>query len=212
MKSKPCHAIILLDKLEFVGEIILKCYYHGSCTPGILHLEARSKLHNTTEKVVYLTDNIPYALLYLWDEEHNSCSVKHVTGWTKNDTAYYEEQFPDQLKTFYQGVSGYLYCISDSVSIKAVENRTNMFYCTTDATVAETIYIPDVYEELLKYEAEGKFVVLRYNEQSTERQSELVDLITKGIIHAKFYAENEQMQAFMKKHFLKSWKKAESSK
>lgn len=102
-----------------------------------------------------------------------------------------------------------MYCISDSVRIKAVENRTNMFYCTTDATVAETIYIPDVYEELLKYEAEGKFVVLRYNEQSTERQSELVDLIAKGIIHAKFYAENEQMQAFMKKHFSKSWKIAE---
>ncbi len=187
----------------------MKCYYHGSCIPNILYLEARSRLHNTTEKVVYLTDNIPYALLYLWDEEHNDCSVKHVTGWTKNDVTYYEEQFPDQLKTFYQGVSGYLYCISDSVSIKSVENRTNMFYCTTDATVAETIYIPDVYEELLKHEAEGKFVVLRYNEQSTERQSELVDLIAKGIIYAKFYAENEQMQEFMKKHFSKSWEKAE---
>ena len=187
----------------------MKCYYHGSCTPGIIQLETRSKLHHTSEKVVYLTDNIPYALFYLWDEEHNDCSVKHVTGWTKNDIAYYEEQFPDQLKNFYQGVSGYLYCISDSASIKAVENRTNMFYCTTDATVAETIYIPDVYEELLKYEAEGKFVVLRYNEQSPERQSELVDLIVQGIIRAEFYAGNEQMQDFMKKHFLNSWKKAE---
>ena len=84
-----------------------------------------------------------------------------------------------------------------------------MFYSTMDTTVTETIYIPDVYEELLKYEAEGKFVVLRYNEQSTERQSELVDLIVKDIIHAKYYAENEQKQAFMKKHFSKSWEKAE---
>lgn len=174
-----------------------------------MQLEARSRLHNTSEKVVYLTDNIPYALFYLWDEQHNNCSIKHVTGWTKNDTAYYEEQFPDQLKTFYQGVSGYLYYISDSADIKAVENRTNMFYCTTDATVAETIYISNVYEELLKYEAEGKLVVLRYNEQSTERQNELVDFIAKGIIYEKFYAENEQKQAFMKKYFPKSWKKAE---
>lgn len=202
----------LLNNIKLVGEVILKCYYHGSCTPGIIQLEACSKLHNTAEKVVYLTDNIPYALFYLWDEEHNGCTAKHVTGWTQNDVAYYEEQFPDQLKTFYQGVSGYLYCILDSANIKVVENRTNMFYCTMNAIVAETIYIPDVYEELLKYEAEGKFVVLRYNEQSAERQNELVDFIAKGIIHEKFYVKNEQKQAFMKKHFLKSWEKAEMLK
>ena len=198
-----------LTKQEFVGEIILKCYYHGSCTPGIMELEARSMLHNTAEKVVYLTDNIPYALFYLWDSEHNGCSVKHVTGWTKNDTAYYEEQFPDQLKTFYQGVSGYLYCIPDSADIKAVENRTNMFYCSMNAIVTEAIYIPDVYEELLKYEADEKLVVLRYNEQSAERQNELVDFIAKGIIHDKFYVENESQEVFMKKPFPKSWEKAE---
>ena len=81
-----------------VGEIILKYFYHGSCTPGITQLKAFSKLHHTEDNVVYLTDNIPYALLYLWNEEHNGCSAKHVTGWTKNNTAYYEEQFPDQLK------------------------------------------------------------------------------------------------------------------
>ena len=89
----------------------MKYYYHGSCTPGIVQLETRSKLHNTEENVVYLTDNIPYALFYLWDAEHNECSFKHVPGWTKNDIAYYEEQSPDQLKVFYQGVSGYLYCV-----------------------------------------------------------------------------------------------------
>ena len=187
----------------------MKCYYHGSCTPDIVYLEACSRLHNTDKKVVYLTDNIPYALFYIWDSEHNKCNAKHVTGWTKNDVAYYEEQFPDQLRTFYQGVSGYLYCISDSGSINAVENKTNMFYCTTDVMVTESIYIPDVYEELLKYEAEGKFVVLRYNEQSSERQREIVDMIAKSIICAKFYAENEQKQAFMKKNFSKSWKQAE---
>ncbi len=187
----------------------MKCYYHGSCTPGIMCLEARSTLHNTDKRVVYLTDNIPYALLYFWDAEHNNCSSKHVTGWTKNDVAYYEEQFPDQLKTFYQGVSGYLYCVSDGMNIKSIENRTNMFYCTTDTTVTETIYIPDVYEELLKYEVEGKLVVLRYNEQSAERQHELVDMIAKCIINAEFYVGNEQKKTFMKKYFSKSWEQAE---
>ena len=78
-----------------------------------------------------------------------------------------------------------------------------------NAKVTEVIYIPDVYEELLKYEADGKLVVLRYNEQSAERQNELVDLIAKGIIREKFYVDNESKKEFMKKCFPKSWEKAE---
>lgn len=188
----------------------MKLYYHGSGISGIQKLKACSTLHITGEKVVYLTDNAPYALFYIWDAAHNGCSNKHVTGWTKNDIAYYEEQFPDQLKTFYQGVSGYLYCISGNENIQAVENRKNMYYCTGDISVTESIYIPDVYEELLKYEAEGKFVVLRYNEQSAERQNELLHLVAQGIIRAEFFSSNKDKQEFTKKHFPKAWEMAES--
>ena len=84
-----------------------------------------------------------------------------------------------------------------------------MFYCTGDSTVTEAIYIPDVYEELLKYEAEGKFVIRRYNEQSAERQNELIDFMAQGIIHEGFYTANKEKQEFMKKHFSKAWEKAE---
>ena len=187
----------------------MKHYYHGSSIGGITQLKACSNLHITGQKVVYLTDNAPYALFYIWDPAHNGCSVKHVTGWTKNGIAYYEEQFPDQLKTFYQGVSGYVYCISDSENIQAVENRKNMYYCIGDVAVTESTYIPDVYEELLKYEAEGKFAVLRYNEQSAERQNELTDFMAQGIIREGFYTANKEKQEFMKKHFSKAWEKAE---
>ncbi len=58
----------------------MKYYYHGSSISGITQLEACSSLHTTGEKVVYLTDNVPYALYYIWDAEHNGCSSKHVTG------------------------------------------------------------------------------------------------------------------------------------
>ena len=102
-----------------------------------------------------------------------------------------------------------MYCIPDSADIKVVENRTNMFYCSINAKVTEAIFIPDVYEELLKFEADGKLVVLRYNEQSVERQDELVDFIARGIIHEKFYVGNESQRVFMKKLFPKSWEKAE---
>ena len=183
-------------------------FYHGSIIPGITQLDARSKLHNSEDRVVYLTDSIPYALYYIWDAEHNGCSVKHVTGWTRNGIAYYEEQFPEQLKTFYQGISGYLYRILDTGNIKAVENRTNMFYSTESVPMVEAILIEDVYEELLKYESEGKFVVLRYNEQTEDRQNELVDMIAQAIVMNDFYADNKERQDFMMKYFPKSWERA----
>ena len=189
-------------------EFIVRCFYHGSDIPGITRLEARSKLHNSEEKVVYLTDNIPYALYYIWDAKRNEYDGKYVTGWMKNGIAYYEEQFPNQLKTFYEGVSGYLYRIADREDIKPVENRENMYYSIEGAIIAESKQIDDVYEELLKYESEGKLVVLRYNEQSKERQSELVDFIAQGIIRSGFFAESKQKQEFMKKHFQKAWEKA----
>ena len=187
----------------------MKYFYHGSKNPEIVQLEASSKLHNTGENVVYLTDSIPYALYYIWDVQHNEYSGKHVTGWIKDGIAYYEEQFSEQLKVFYQGVSGYLYYVSYNDNIKAVKNRENMFYSTDDVTVTKAEQIADVYQELLKYESEGKLIVLRYNEQSVERQNELIDLIASAIIRNNFYSDNMPKQAFMKKFFVEAWTKAE---
>ena len=186
----------------------MKYFYHGSIITGITQLEARSKLHNTEEKVVYLTDCLPYALFYIWDAERNGCNDKHVTGWVKNGVAYYEEQFPEQLKTFYQGVEGNLYCISDGPDIKPVNGRENLFYCTNDVFVSKVEKITNVYEELLRCETEGMFSVLRYNEQSSERQDELTNLIASAIIHNNFYEDNKEYREFMKRYFGRAWEKA----
>ena len=187
----------------------MKYFYHGSNVSGITQLEARSRLHNTEEKVVYLTDCLPYALFYIWDAEHNDYNGKHVTGWVKNGVAYYEEQFPEQLKTFYQGVTGKLYCVSDNPNIKPIEGRDNLYYYSGNISVSKVEQIIDVYEELLKYEAEGLFVVLRYNSQSTERQKELTKLIASAIIQAGFFEDNQDQRNFMKRHFGKAWEIAE---
>lgn len=53
--------------------------YHGSCMAGITKLQAISRLHNTQELVVYLTDFVPYALYFIWDIEHNLYQGKFVT-------------------------------------------------------------------------------------------------------------------------------------
>lgn len=182
--------------------------YHGSYISGITELKNGSLLHDTDKKVVYLTDNIPYALLYIWDAEHNKRDEKHVTGWVKHGIAYYEEQFPNQLETFYKGVSGFLYCVSKSDDFQAVEEREGMFYGAENVLIDHTVYIEDVYEELLKYEASGLFSVLRFLEQSKKRQEELIDLIATAIVKGEFCEGDEKETAFLKRHFKEAWERA----
>ena len=182
--------------------------YHGTIYSGLTELEARSKLHNTDQQVVYLTDNIPYALLYIWDENHNGCSEKHVTGWVHNGVAYYEEQFPDQLKTFYKGVSGYLYAIKKDARFQMLENREGIHYSFQNAVIDKTEYIQDIYEELIQYEKLGKFKVLYYNEQTKQRQEELVHLLSTYILDNDFFRSDDTKSTFMKKYFSKAWEQA----
>lgn len=180
--------------------------YHGSITAGIIRLEARSILHGTDQRIVYLTNSIPYALFYIWDSKHNGYSGKYVTGSFRNGIAFYEEQFPDQLKTFYQGVSGYLYRIPFTADTQAVPNREGLYFHPGSIAVSDAELIPDVYEALLKYEAAGQLRILRYNEQTPERQAELTQMIATAILRSNFYEGNAEMQRFMQTHFEASWR------
>ena len=182
--------------------------YHGSITPGITELEARSMLHASNKQVVYLTDSIPYALFYIWDSCRNGLSAKYVTGGFRDGTAFYEEQFPEQLKTFYQGVSGYLYRIPESDAAQPVASRDGVFYQEGNVPVADAVCIDDVYAELLKYEAAGQLKVLRYNEQTNARQTELTRMIAAAIRQGNFFAGDTEQQQFMQKHFSASWRLA----
>ena len=156
--------------------------------------------------VVYLTDSIPYALFYIWDAAHTGYSGKYVTGGFRDGRAFYEEQFPDQLKIFYQGVSGYLYRIQHTSDMQPVANRPGLFSYAGKAAVADVICIPDVHEALLEYEAAGQLQVLRYNEQSDTRKSELNRMIALHIHRSNFFAGDPEQQQFMRKHFTESWR------
>ena len=181
--------------------------YHGSAEAGITALEARSKLHGTEQRVVYLTDSIPYALYYVWDAKRHRTPVKHVTGWVKDGVAYYEEQFPCQLERFYRGVPGWLYRTPKGPEAQAVRGREGLFCAPGDVPV-EAEHIPDVYAALLGWEAEGRLKVLRYTEQTPERQAELTGLIADLLVQKNFFAGDRAQEDFMKTYFSRSWEEA----
>ena len=157
--------------------------FHGSVIPNIHTIKAESTIHGTDNtKVVYLTDNLPYSLFYIWDSDHNIKRSKHVTAWIKDGTVYYEEQFKGQLETFYKGVSGYVYCVESNENFKPVENRESMWFSGMDTTVFKTFIISDVYSEIMKYANEGKVRIIKFDEVSKERITELYEIITQRII------------------------------
>lgn len=182
--------------------------FHGSHEPELNILKPLSKLHGEdNKKVVYLTDNIPYAIVYIWSQEKTGYS-KWVTSWLKDGVAYYEEQFPDQLKAFYEGVSGYLYCLSKSDSILSMQGREGLFYSTESVSVEKSVYIEDVYNELLKYEKQGKFKLYRFSEATKEKQEDLTDRIASVIKRDGLHDAAEDKNGFFKKYFSEAWEKS----
>ncbi len=184
--------------------------FHGSFASDIETLHATSKLHGSEDmNVVYLTANPAYALFYIWDAVHNKRTGKYVTCFIKNGKVYYEEQFPDQLKAFYQGVSGYLYCIEHTEDFAKVEGWENMWYSPKDAKIAEARYIPDVYEELMKYEREGKLEVVSYEKVSPERIRDLYEYMAQKLVNNGTVKQSDCEEAvFYQTYFEPVWKVA----
>jgi len=186
--------------------------YHGSSVDNITILEPRSILHGSqNEKVVYLSGSIPYALVYIWDSQKTKCSRKHVTCALKNGVVYYEELFPDQLRAFYEGVSGYLYCIDSTDNIQHMpKTHEEMYYSLKAVQVKKVVFVSDVYRELLRYEKESLFKVDRFNDASKETQAERIEKTAKGIEMCNWYDTDTEKAHFMKHYFKQAWELAES--
>ncbi len=186
--------------------------YHGSITAEIKELTANSFLHGShNQKVVYLTDNSPYALLFIWDANRNIKQGKHVTAWIKEGTVYYEEQFPNQLKSFYDGVSGYLYIVNDTTLFSPVNDRESMWFSPNNIKIDAVEYIPNVYDELCKYIKSGELKVIRFEDVNSERINDLYNCIADRIISNQLLeTPDDSDAAFYQKFFSKAWQTAKN--
>ena len=184
-------------------------YYHGSAVADLAELQAFSKLHQSEETVVYLSSHLPYVLFYIWDAEKTGSSRKWVTAWLKDGVAYYEEQFPGQLRAFYEGVRGYVYSVVPSDSIQSMPQREDLFYSTEPVKVYRTQEIPDVYQALMQYEHEGKFKLLRFEDVAPAKQEELIDRIATYIRESNLLEQDSEHSRFMRKYFVDAWRRAQ---
>ena len=185
--------------------------FHGSAVANLTELQPLSKLHQSEERVVYLSSGLPYVLFYIWDTAKTGSSRKWVTGWLKDGVAYYEEQFPGQLRAFYEGVHGYIYSILPSESIQPMLQREGLFFSGESVKVYRTQEIPDVYQALLQYEREGRFKLLRFKDAAPAKQEELTDRIATYIRENKLTEQDSEHSRFMQKYFVNAWRKAQEA-
>lgn len=184
--------------------------YHGSFEGNIKQMLPISKFHDDpTKKVVYLTASLPYALFYIWDPIHNELSTKHVTAYIlrKNNLVCYEEQMPDQLYKFYNGVSGFVYCFDNLDAIKAKEPQ--MYAIEKECKPLKVLFIKNVYQEIIKYEKLGLVRIDRYNDLSNEDKQKIDEKMCTSILMHNYLNEVSEKAHFYKKNFTKAWTMAQ---
>ncbi|MBE5784943.1 MAG: hypothetical protein E7330_04005 [Clostridiales bacterium] len=139
-------------------------YFHGTITAGLTELKPfASPYSNLKEPLVYLTSKRQIALHYIWDTPR--LGVKFPMLNIRNDgVLIFQEMFPDALRYFYEGVSGYIYCCKGDFSMNSASGVP--FCATASEAVPVTKYefIKNVYESILFYAEKGTFVYEHYED------------------------------------------------
>lgn len=98
--------------------------YHGSPMAGITELGTLSKTHDeTASSAVYLAPNRAYTLFYIRDLE-----INYVTcGVTEQGYIRYDENFPGQLRTLYEGKAVFFTNVKSTTALKRLQQE--MYGC-----------------------------------------------------------------------------------
>lgn len=167
-----------------------------------------SAFHGTGGFALYLTGNLSYALVYIWDVEKAGARVKRITCGILRGVVYCEERFANQLEEFYGGVAGYVYRVENTPDFAPVSGREDMFYSSRSASVKDVLRVDDVYEALLDYERQGSFKLLRFSDASAEKREKLIDSDASYILDNGMLAANTEQAAFMRRYFTDAWERA----
>ena len=156
-------------------------FYHGSTSKGLTELRPHLPVGaHIQEPLVYLTSSKQLALHYIWDTERLGVKMPMV-DIRKDGTLVFQEMFPNALEYFYKGVSGYIYhCDGDY----ATNPDSHVPTCATSSAVVpitDCEYIENVYEEILSYEAQGKFIYEHYEDLPQWRKDVIRGHITRFI-------------------------------
>ena len=137
-------------------------YYHGSTAKGLTELQPHLPVGgHSRQPHVYLTTSKQLALHYIWDTRRFGVKMP-MLDIREDGTLVFQEMFSGALEYFYKGVSGYIYqCEGDYPADAAVPTSV---ISDTAVPIIDSEYIDDVYQHILEYEKQGKFIYEHYED------------------------------------------------
>ncbi len=172
--------------------------YHGSTEGGMTVLDPVSR-DREGNPALYVTDNYAYGLFYLRDRRTDFVTC----GVAGDGKVHYDEWFPDQMKTLYEGRSGWIY----EIEAEAQPQRTRGIYIIRAQTaVTGQHHIADAYAAILEEIQKGRVVVRTYEEATAEQLQQYRD----GMIRWLRSVENlsAEKAAFYQTYFPACWREA----
>ena len=120
-------------------------------------------------------------------------------GPDQNGIQHYLELFPDQLKTMYEGIEGFLYRPVSTAALKKTKGHTWESPVNVPVMLAE--HIPNVYAEILREEAAGSVIIHRYAEIDPAKRKMHANYI-RDHLDDPLYVEYRE---FLVQHFSLLW-------
>ncbi len=151
--------------------------FHGSRTPNITTLKS---FGDGEKPLIYFFSKRENTLIYLCNAVERFCQQtgfnfqgKYATwgpyGFDSDGTLCWSEYYPNALWETFGEAEGYVYKV-DTCAQKHKYIPT-AYVSDVPVEVLECEIIPDVYQEILKMESEGKLRISRYEDMSEGRKN-----------------------------------------
>lgn len=150
--------------------------YHGSAVSHIENL--RPFLSNHDKPYVYLTHSKVLATIYA----HNPLTRPNgffSYWWRADGVLCYDEYFENQLETIYADQKGYVYeCEGE---YPQMERMPWVYLAKENVHVSNCIEIPNIYEQLLRFEQEGILKVQRWCDVSVKQREVWENVVKRSL-------------------------------
>ena len=181
--------------------------YHASPIPDIKTLTPHTSNHG--KPLVYFSSKPENVLVYLSNAvekccrelgfpHSGSCYKWASYGFNKEGLLQLDEYYPNATRDTYQGVSGYIYAVSDDAFCTPMEDIPFAFTSTEPVPVTSCELVPDAYEALLSAADAGQIVLTAYEQNSPK----MLDWIEAAIREDyEKYRDNPEYRFFLKTKF-----------
>ena len=183
-------------------------YYHGSIIPHLTELRPfEGKENNLKRPYVYLTTNPQLAIHYIRDKSR--LWISPTLDVREDGVLVYQEMFSNALEYMYKGVSGYVYRVSGDYGIDTVPGVRFAAVSDEPVPIIDSKFIPDVYDAILSFADDGKFIYEHYEDLPQWRHDKIREWVLKWIKDGDWISKpQEPMARFYQEKWPEYWLEA----